>query len=223
MAQDDRRVAATFGHKEVQADPGWLLEFAASLRGTHAPEDLLGLFARFRGGEAPFDFLMRRVIFGALCKSVGHSLEISPLVAFKHAETFEIGDGVFIGTNAMIQGRFDGTCRIGNHVWIGPHAYFDARNLVIEDYVGWGPGAKVLGSMHTGEPIDVPIITTELVIKPVVIGYGADVGTNATILPGVHVGAHAVVGAGAVVTEDVPDHAVVAGVPGRVLRSRRAE
>ena len=46
----------------------------------------------------------------------------------------------------MIQGRYDGKCKIGNHVWIGPHAYFDARDLVLEDYVGWGPGAKVLGS-----------------------------------------------------------------------------
>jgi acetyltransferase-like isoleucine patch superfamily enzyme len=92
---------------------------------------------------------------------------------------------------------------------------------VIEDYVGWGPGAKVLGSTHTGEPIDVPIIGTDLVIKPVVVGYGADIGTNAVILPGVHIGAHAIVGAGAVVTHDVPEYAVVGGVPARILRSRR--
>jgi acetyltransferase-like isoleucine patch superfamily enzyme len=87
--------------------------------------------------------------------------------------------------------------------------------------VGWGPGAKVLGSSHTGQPIDVPIIATELSIKPVVIGYGADIGTNATILPGVHVGAHSIVGAGAVVTVDVPEYAVVAGVPARVIRYRK--
>ena len=67
----------------------------------------------------------------------------------------------------MIQGRFDGTCRIGNHVWIGPQAYFDARDLIIEDYVGWGPGAKVLGSEHTGIPRRDPVIATNLVIKPV--------------------------------------------------------
>ena len=141
----------------------------------------------------------------------------------KHPETLELGDSVFIGAQTMIQGRFDGTCRIGNHVWIGPHAYFDARNLVIEDYVGWGPGAKVLGSTHTAEPLDMPIIATDLVVKPVTIGYGADVGTNATVLPGVRVGAHSIVGAGAVLTHDVPDYAVVAGVPARVLRSRRQQ
>ena len=46
---------------------------------------------------------------------------------FKHPETMEFGDAVFIGAQAMIQGRYDGACKIGNHVWIGPQAYFDAR------------------------------------------------------------------------------------------------
>jgi acetyltransferase-like isoleucine patch superfamily enzyme len=133
----------------------------------------------------------------------------------------ELGDAVFLGSQTMIQGRYDGTCRIGSHVWIGPHAYFDARNLFIEDYVGWGPGAKVLGSSHTGDPLGVPIIATELAIRPVIIGYGADIGTNATILPGVRVGANAIIGAGAVVTADVPEYAVVAGVPAKVIRFRQ--
>jgi acetyltransferase-like isoleucine patch superfamily enzyme len=133
----------------------------------------------------------------------------------------EFGDCVFIGSQVMIQGRFDGTCRIGNHVWIGPQAYFDARQLTLEDYVGWGPGAKVLGSAHTGKPIEDPIITTGLVIQPVVVETGADIGMNASILPGVRVGAHAIVGAGAVVTHDVPAYSISAGVPARVLRSRR--
>jgi acetyltransferase-like isoleucine patch superfamily enzyme len=135
----------------------------------------------------------------------------------------EFGSSVFIGAQTMIQGRFDGGCRIGNHVWIGPQAYFDARDLVLEDYVGWGPGAKVLGSAHTGEPVDVPIIATDLVIKPVRVGFGADIGMNASILPGIQIGAHAIVGAGAVVTRDVPDYAIVAGNPARVLRFRRPE
>jgi serine acetyltransferase len=88
-------------------------------------------------------------------------------VGFLHLETFEIGDGVFIGAQAYLQGRFDGTTRIGDHTWIGPQAYFDARHLELGDYVGWGPGAKVLGSSHTGLPIDRPIIETELEIRPV--------------------------------------------------------
>lgn len=216
-----KQVAATFGRNGVKPDGGWVSEFAASLRASHTPDELVCLFGRFRGGEGRFDVLMRRVILGALCRRVGNGLEVGPEVVFKHAETLEFGDAVFLGAHTMIQGRFDGTCRIGNHVWIGPHSYLDARDLVIEDYVGWGPGAKLLGSTHSGQPADIPIIATDLIIKPVVVGYGADIGTNATILPGVRIGAHAIVGAGAVVTADVPDYAVAAGVPARVLRSRR--
>ena len=86
-------------------------------------------------------------------------------------------------------------------MWIGPGSYFDARDLVLEDYVGWGPGAKVLGSTHTGLPVDVPIIQTDLEIRPVRIRAWADIGTNAVMLPGVTVGKGAIVGAGAVVDQ----------------------
>jgi acetyltransferase-like isoleucine patch superfamily enzyme len=91
---------------------------------------------------------------------------------------------------------------------------------VIEEYVGWGPGAKVLGSTHTGIPLDVPVIETDLEISTVRIGAWADIGTNAVVLPGVTVGRGSLVGAGAVVTTDVPPFAVVAGVPARFLRWR---
>jgi acetyltransferase-like isoleucine patch superfamily enzyme len=216
-----RTVPAVFGNAKVLNDPIWEWDFARHLKQTHSPSELLALYSRYRSEEGSFESQLRRVIFRAMCRTVGHALRVGPGVVMKHPETMELGDAVFIGAQTMIQGRYDGTCRIGNHVWIGPHAYFDARNLILEDYVGWGPGAKVLGSSHTGEPIDVPIIATELSIKPVVIGYGADIGTNATILPGVHVGAHSIVGAGAVVTVDVPEYAVMAGVPARVIRHRK--
>ena len=123
----------------------------------------------------------------------------APAVGFKHLETFEIGDGVFIGAQAYIQGRFDGTTRIGNRVWIGPQAYFDARHLILEDHVGWGPGAKVLGSVHTGLPIEAPIIETDLEVRPVKVEESAHIGTGAILLPGVTVGKGSIVGAGAVV------------------------
>jgi acetyltransferase-like isoleucine patch superfamily enzyme len=216
-----RKVGAVFGAKPTRPDPEWERGLAQHLHESQSREELHALYGQFRSGESAFDYLMRRVLLRALCKSAGDELQVGPNVVLKHPETMEFGDSVFIGAQAMIQGRFDGTCRIGNHVWIGPQAYFDARNLVLEDYVGWGPGAKVLGSEHTGDPIDQPIIATPLTIKPVVIGFGADIGTNATILPGVHIGANAVIGAGAVVNHDVPEYAVAAGVPAKIIRSRR--
>jgi acetyltransferase-like isoleucine patch superfamily enzyme len=216
-----RQVAATFGRREKGEGNAWERDFAGFLRASYRKEELLDLFYRFQSGEGAMDSLMRRVVLRAICKSAGSDLQVGPNVVLKHPETMEFGECVFIGAQAMIQGRFDGTCKIGNHVWIGPQAYFDARNLILEDYVGWGPGAKVLGSAHTGIPVEEPIIKTDLVIKPVVVHVGADIGMNASILPGVQIGAHSIVGAGAVVTQDVPDYAIVAGVPARFVRDRR--
>jgi acetyltransferase-like isoleucine patch superfamily enzyme len=216
-----RSVAPVFGAQQKREDPAWERDFAASLQQQHSKEALHEIYARFRGGEGAFDAFMRRVLLRAMCKSAGHDLQVGPNVVFKHPETMEFGDCVFIGAQAMIQGRFDGTCRIGSHVWIGPQAYFDARDLVLEDYVGWGPGAKVLGSSHTGDPVTEPTIRTGLIIKPVRILHGADVGMNASVLPGVTIGKQAIVGAGAVVTGDIPEYAIAAGVPAKVLRDRR--
>ena len=218
-----RQVAAVFGRREARQDAAWECEFAAHLKASETPERLRSLLAGHAHGEDAFSLLMRRVLLRAIVKSAGHDLQTGPGVVLKHPETMEFGDSVFIGAQSMLQGRFDGVCRIGSHVWIGPQAYFDARHLVLEDYVGWGPGAKVLGSTHTAEPVGEPIIATGLMIKPVTVGFGADIGMNASILPGVRIGAHAIVGAGAVVTQDVPDYAVVAGVPARLLRDRREE
>jgi acetyltransferase-like isoleucine patch superfamily enzyme len=163
---------------------------------------------------------MRRVLWRARCRRFGHGVHVEPAAAILHPETVELGDGVFVGRGAYIQGRFDGTCRIGDHVWIGPGAYLDARHLVLEDFVGWGPGARALGSTHTGLPVNTPIIQTDLLIRPVIVRRGADIGTGAVLLPGVTVGENALVGAGAVVTRDVPALAVVAGTPARVLTWR---
>jgi acetyltransferase-like isoleucine patch superfamily enzyme len=219
----ERLVAAVHGRRELASDPEFEAGLAAHLRQEYDLPRLMDLYARFAAGDVPFDALMRRVIWRAACRSFGHGVRIGPGVGFQHLETFEVGDGVFFGAGAYVQGRFDGRCRIGDHVWIGPQSYFDARDLVLEDYVGWGPGARVLGSEHTGSPPDVPIIQTDLLIKPVVVGRGADIGTGATLLPGVTVGEGAIVGAGAVVTRDVPPFAIVAGVPARFLRWRRDE
>ncbi len=220
MSDVARTVTAMHGRRTVQPDPPFERDLAEHLRQQYDAGGLAALYGRFVQGETEFDALMRRIVLRAMARACGDGLRVGRAVVFRHPETFEIGSGVFIGEQAMIQGRIDGVCRIGDHTWIGPQAYFDARDLVLDEYVGWGPGAKVLGSMHTGQPADVPLIQTDLQIKPVRIGAGADVGVNAVILPGVTVGDGAIVGAGAVVTRDVPPFSIVVGVPARFLRWR---
>ena len=211
-----RLVAAVHGRRSVAADPPHELGLAAELRERYDRDELGDLLRRFNG-EGYLDRMMRRACLRAMARELGHGVTVGPHVALRHAETFVIGDGVFIGEQAVIHGRFDGRCVIGRGTWIGPQSFLDARDLELGEHVGWGPGAKVLGSEHTGVPRDMPIIQTDLRIAPVRVCDGADIGVNAVLLPGVTVGAGSIVGAGAVVTRDVPAFAKVAGVPARVI------
>jgi galactoside O-acetyltransferase len=216
----NRTVPAVHGHMAVTPDPPHELGLAEALRVRDDRAGLIDLYGRFVHGESDFDAMMRRVLWRALARGFGDGVRVGRGALFRHPETFEIGSGVFIGEQSMLQGRFDGTCVVGDRVWIGPQCYFDARELVIEEFVAWGPGAKVLGSAHTATPVDVPVAQTDLEIRPVRICAWADIGVNAIILPGVTVGRGAIVGAGAVVTKDVPPFSIVAGVPAKFLRWR---
>ena len=216
----ERVVKAVHGVQEVRPDPPDEVKEAADLRTTDSKEQLTARYSAACYEDTTSGARARRVMLRAMCRSFGNGVTVGVGVLVLHPHTFEIGDAVFIGNQTFLQGRHDGRCVIGAHTWIGPQSYFDCRDLELGAYVGWGPGAKVLGSEHTGEPADVPIIQTDLVIKPVRVDDGADIGVNAVLLPGVTVGKGAIVGAGAVVTKDVPPFAIVAGVPARLLRSR---
>lgn len=215
-----RVISAVHANQQIKPDPEFVQDMAQHLRESSSREELLLVYTRHASGMAAYDQLMRRILWHALCKSVGSGLKVEDGVGFKHPETFEIGNNVFIGAQSFIQGRFDGSCVIGDNCWIGPQSYFDARNMVLEEYVGWGPGAKVLGSEHTALPIDIPILKSNLEVRPVRIGAWSDIGTNAIILPGITIGKGAIVGAGAVVTADVEPYTIVAGVPARFLKKR---
>ena len=215
-----RFVPAVHGLEAIDPDPAFEVDFAQDLARRCDRTEISALFRRFNWGDGHLDNLMRRACVRALARCCGSGLRIGPGVGLRHPETFEIGDGVVIGEQAVIQGRFDGRCVIGDKVWIGPQAFLDARNVVVGDYVGWGPGAKLLGSKHTGVPVDIPIIATDLAIAPVVIEAEADIGVNAVVMPGVVIGRGSIVGAGAVVTRNVPAYAKVAGCPAEVIGYR---
>ncbi|MBK8175969.1 MAG: acyltransferase [Rhodospirillales bacterium] len=218
-----RIVAAVGGRRPIEADPPFERGFSDELRRRCTAEDIAALFARFSRGEGYIETMMRRTCVRALAARCGDDLRIAANVGFRHLETFEFGNGVIISEGSVLHGRFDGRCVIGDKVWIGAHSFLDARDLVLGNCVGWGPGAKVLGSEHTGEPIDVPVIATDLRIAPVRVEDWADIGVNAVLLPGVTIGRGALVGAGAVVTQDVPPFAKVAGVPARIIGWRSTD
>lgn len=111
---------------------------------------------------------------------------------------------------------------IGDRSAVGAGAFLGAQGgLTIGDDVLLGPGVRVFTENHAYDALDVPIRAQGTRRAHVTIEDDCWVGAGVTILAGVRVGRGSVLAAGAVVTRDVPPYSVMAGVPARVLRSRR--
>lgn len=220
LSGEQRVVPAVHAHRELRRDPAFEVGLSRHLLETYGSAGLSELYGRFIDGTGGVDAMMRRSIWRALAGRCGAGLVVEPGARFRHPGTLTIGAGVFFGADAIVQGHADGHGRIGRRVWIGPQSFLDARDLVVGEAAGIGPGVRILSSAHVGLPPDAPVIATDLRVAPVRIGPGADIGIGAVILPGVSVGAGALVGAGSVVTRRVAPRAVVAGVPARFVRWR---
>jgi len=127
-----------------------------------------------------------------------------------------------IGEDTEIRPPFH--CDYGSHIRIGARVFancglvaLDVAPITIGDDVQIGPNVQLLTPTHPLDP-DLRRAKWEAA-EPIVIETNAWLGGGAIVLPGVAVGENAVVGAGAVVTKDVPANAVVAGNPARVIRS----
>lgn len=154
-------------------------------------------------------------------KSLGADCVFEAGVMVFHPENITLGHNVYVGHQAILKGYYKNEMVIGEQTWIGQQCFFHAAGgITIGARVGIGPGVKILTSVHAEHGRETPVLFSPIDLSPVVIEDDADLGINAVILPGVRVGRGAVIGAGAVVTEDIPPYAVAAGVPARVLRFR---
>ena len=111
-----------------------------------------------------------------------------------------------------------GDVTIGNHTRIGIHCTVIGP-VCIGNNVNLAQGITVSALNHNFEDTTRRIDEQGISTKPVVIGDDVWIGANAVILPGVTIGQHVVVAAGAVVTKDVPDYSLVAGVPAKVIKN----
>ena len=123
-----------------------------------------------------------------------------------------------LGENSMIIAPIAGAAlnqlKIGNNVFINSNSLLMARGgISVEDDVLMAANVQLLSNNH--DEYDRQVLTC----KPIHIKKGAWIGAGASILAGVTVGEYAIVGAGAIVTKDVPDYAVVVGSPARVVKT----
>jgi len=135
--------------------------------------------------------------------------------AFVNLYGCEIGDDSRIGTFVEIQKG----ARIGKRVKISSHTFI-CEGVSVEDNVFIGHGVIFINDKYPRATASdgSPQTEADWECIPTFVKQGASIGSNATILCGVTIGKNAIVGAGSVVTHDVPEGGIVAGVPARLLR-----
>jgi acetyltransferase-like isoleucine patch superfamily enzyme len=146
-------------------------------------------------------------IYGERWMRIGADTYVGPGATLSvgiHPEQIPISDPVIvIGDRCLIN---KGTAIVAHY------------SIVIEDDVWTGHNCYVTDQNHGYEDLERSIGSQSMPEKPVHIGRGSWLGFGVTVLPGVTIGEHVVVGAGSVVTTDLPARCVAAGVPARVLR-----
>jgi len=124
----------------------------------------------------------------------------------------EIGDDTKIGAFVEIQKGV----KVGRYCKVSSHSFL-CEGVTLEDKVFVGHGVMFINDLYPRSSSGDRLQTEEdWKVVPTVVKEGASLGSGAIILCGVTIGKDAMIGAGAVVTSDVPDSAVVKGIPGRV-------
>jgi len=139
--------------------------------------------------------------------------------AFVNLYGCSIGDNSRIGTFVEIQKN----AHVGRNVKVSSHTFI-CEGVTVEDDVFIGHNVSFINDKYPRATNDggEPKTESDWAVTRTLVKRGASIGTSTTILCGITIGENAIVGAGSVVTHDVPDGAIVAGNPARVLRKAAA-
>jgi acetyltransferase-like isoleucine patch superfamily enzyme len=152
---------------------------------------------------------------------IARGVEIRSIERLTLGSAVVIDSGVMLHCGGMEWSPPDGGISIGARSYIGPNSVlFGAGGIELGEAVQVSPGVVITSHQHTFKRSVVDIRDQPIEFAKVVVERDVWIGANATILPGVRIGAGTIVGAGAVVTGDLPPQAVALGVPARVRRER---
>lgn len=156
-------------------------------------------------------------------KKMGKNVRIGKGFVVNNPKFVSIGDDVILRENISffvnpIQDNAE--LIIGNRVDIGKNNDFGCSNkIIIEDDVITAPFVHITDRDHTYTEINIPIKKQCSNSKgPVVIGKGSWIGFGVQIMSGVKIGNQCVIGAGSIVTKDIPDYSIAAGNPARIVK-----
>ncbi len=155
-----------------------------------------------------------KAIFGAGC-DIRRRFELRQA---PNASVF-FGDGCVLDNDLTVE--VGGKLQVGARTIFGHHCTLAAlESLVIGEDCLLAEMVSIRDHDHCFDRLEIPIREQGAVSSPVVIGKNVWLGAKVTVLKGVTIGDNAIVGAGAVVTKNIPENAICAGVPARVIRLR---
>lgn len=166
--------------------------------------------------------VLRRVFFRRRLGGVGPGLYCETGVIVQGHENITLGAGVALFRNCALYAE-RGMCRIGDRTGIGINAMLDANDrgeIVIGADVLIAANTVLRASNHEYRDPGRPIREQGHTGGRIVVEDDVWIGANVVVVPDVIIGAHAIVGAGAVVTRDIPPWSIAGGVPARVLARR---
>ena len=188
--------------------------------------------------------VLRSRLYPLLLGSTGRNVTFGRGIVLRHPKKIFIGNDVVVDDACVLdaKGKTNRGISIGNGVFLGRNTILNCKNgdIVLGDNANMGFHCTVfsasrvevgpdqliaayvylVGGTHRFDDPAVPVLHQPRESKGIFVGQGGWLGAHVTVFDGVRIGKHAVIGAGSVVNRDVPDFAVEAGVPARLIQDR---
>ena len=184
---------------------GW---FAVSGTGAVSLQDNV-----FIGHDAAISCYDGQVTLRSLC----HIYRFAELRATRASVT--IDEKTMVCPYAIVK-TVDGSINIGKRVWIAQNCMVDGSHIDIGDDCILAPYVHIIAGNHRFDDVSKPINEQGGVSKPIRVGRDCWIGSKAIVMGGVTIGEGSVIGAGSVVTKDIPPYSIAVGVPAKVVGSR---